>query len=142
MRKAVLGILLLLPAVVMAQNWDYIRESGDYYYGVGYGTNEQEASERAMADLIGMIATNVSTDFQYLMDETNNNGKLEHQSRVHNCIKTYSTSSLTNVEKWVIGKEINWKGVELYLAIKGEVTAISLLKAKVNIPIGSWTFFK
>lgn len=105
MRKAVLGILLLLPAVVMAQNWDYIRESGEYYYGVGYGTNEQEASERAMADLIGMIATNVSTDFQYLMDETNNNGKLEHQSRVHNCIKTYSTSSLTNVEKWVIGKE-------------------------------------
>lgn len=105
MRKAVFGILLLLPAVVMAQNWDYIRESGEYYYGVGYGTNEQEASERAMADLIGMIATNVSTDFQYLMDETNNNGKLEHQSRVHNCIKTYSTSSLTNVEKWVIGKE-------------------------------------
>lgn len=105
MRKAVLGILLLLPAVVMAQNWDYIRESGEYYYGVGYGTNEQEASERAMADLIGMIATNVSTDFQYLMDETNNNGRLEHQSRVHNCIKTYSTSSLTNVEKWVIGKE-------------------------------------
>lgn len=44
--------------------------------------------------------------------------------------------------EWVIGKEINWKGVELYLAIKGEVTAISLLKAKVNIPIGSWTFFK
>ena len=95
----------MLPIALMAQNWDYIRESGEYYYGVGYGTNEQEASERAMADLIGMIATNVSTDFQYLMDETNNNGKLEHQSRVHNCIKTYSTSSLTNVEKWVIGKE-------------------------------------
>lgn len=95
----------MLPIALMGQNWDYIRESGEYYYGVGYGTNEQEASERAMADLIGMIATNVSTDFQYLMDETNNNGKLEHQSRVHNCIKTYSTSSLTNVEKWVIGKE-------------------------------------
>lgn len=95
----------MLPIALMAQNWDYIRDSGEYYYGVGYGTSEQEASERAMADLIGMIATNVSTDFQYLMDETNNNGKLEHQSRVHNCIKTYSTSSLTNVEKWVIGKE-------------------------------------
>ena len=105
MRRYIFGILLMLPIALMGQNWDYIRESGEYYYGVGYGTNEQEASERAMADLIGMIATNVSTDFQYLMDETNNNGKLEHQSRVHNCIKTYSTSSLTNVEKWVIGKE-------------------------------------
>ena len=107
LKKTVIGILLLLPIVATAQNWDYIRDSGEYYYGVGYGTNEQEASERAMADLIGMIATNVSTDFQYLMDETNNNGQLEHQSRVHNCIKTYSTSSLTNVEKWVVGKEPN-----------------------------------
>lgn len=105
MRKTIFGILMMLPIALMAQNWDHIRDSGEYYYGVGYGTNEQEASEKAMADLISMIATNVSTDFQYLMDETNNNGKLEHQSRVHNCIKTYSTSSLTNVEKWVIGKE-------------------------------------
>ena len=63
LKKTVIGILLLLPIVATAQNWDYIRDSGEYYYGVGYGTNEQEASERAMADLIGMIATNVSTDF-------------------------------------------------------------------------------
>ena len=97
----------MLPVVMTAQNWDYIRESGEYYYGVGHGINEQEASERAMADLIGMIATNVSSEFQYLMDEKNENGKLEHQSRVHNCIKTYSTTTLTNVEKWVIGKEPN-----------------------------------
>ena len=94
--------------MVMAQNWDYIRDSGEYYYGVGHGSNEEEASERAMADLISMIATNVSSEFQYLMDEKNTNGNLEHQSRVHNCIKTYSTSTLTNVEKWVIrdGEEI------------------------------------
>ena len=107
MRKIVFGILLMLPVVVTAQNWDYIRESGEYYYGVGHGSNEQEASERAMADLIGMIATNVSSEFQYLMDEKNENGKLEHQSRVHNCIKTYSTTTLTNVEKWILGKEPN-----------------------------------
>ena len=107
MRKIVIGILLMLPVFVTAQNWDYIRESGEYYYGVGLGANEQEASERAMADLVSMIATNVSSEFQYLMDEKNTNGQLEHQSRVHNCIKTYSTTTLTNVEKWVIGKEPN-----------------------------------
>ena len=97
----------MLPVFVTAQNWDYIRESGEYYYGVGLGANEQEASERAMTDLVSMIATNVSSEFQYLMDEKNTNGQLEHQSRVHNCIKTYSTTTLTNVEKWVIGKEPN-----------------------------------
>ena len=105
MRKLLLGILTMLPVMVMGQNWDYIRDSGEFYYGVGHGTNEQEASERAMADLVGMIATNVSSEFQYLMDEKNDNGELEHHSRVVNCIKTYSTSTLTNVEKWVIGKE-------------------------------------
>lgn len=105
MRKILLGILLSLPVVAMGQNWDYIRDSGEFYYGVGHGTNEQEASERAMADLVSMIATNVSSEFQYLMDEKNTNGQLEHESRVHNCIKTYSTSTLTNVEKWVVGQE-------------------------------------
>lgn len=105
MRKLFLGILLMLPVAMMGQNWDYIRESGDYYYGVGHGTNEVEASERAMSDLVSMIATNVSKEFQYLMDEQDSNGKLEHKSRVLSCIKTYSTSTLTNVEKWVIGKE-------------------------------------
>lgn len=107
MRKLLLGILLIFPLMMTAQNWDYIRESGEYYYGVGHGANEQEASERAMADLVSMIATNVSSEFQYLMDEKNTNGQLEHQSRVHNCIKTYSTSTLTNVEKWVLGEEPN-----------------------------------
>ncbi len=47
----------------------------------------------------------------------------------------------TGIE-WVIPNDINWKGVEVYLAVKGEVSAIGLLGAKVNIPIGSWTFFK
>ena len=107
MRKLLFAILLIFPVIVMAQNWDYICESGEYYYGVGYGSNEEEASERAIADLVSMIATNVSTEFQYLMDEQNTNGQLEHKSRVHNCINTYSNSTLMNVEKWVVGKEPN-----------------------------------
>jgi hypothetical protein len=107
MSKTIIAILLMIPVIATAQNWDYIRESGEYYYGVGHGENEIDASERAMADLVGMIATNVSREFQYLMDEQNTNGKSEHQSRVLSCIKTYSNSTLTNVEKWVLGEEPN-----------------------------------
>lgn len=108
MRKLILGILLtVLPVTVMGQNWDYIRESGEYYYGVGHGVNETEASERAMADLVSMIATNVSSEFIGLMEEKNTNGDIDHKSRVLNCVKTYSTSTLTNVEKWVLGEEPN-----------------------------------
>ena len=105
MRKLILEILLCLPVVMMGQNWDYIRESGEFYYGVGHGANEVEASERAMADLVGMIATNVSSVFVGLTEEENKNGSIDHKSRVLNCVKTYSTSTLTNVEKWVLGEE-------------------------------------
>ncbi len=56
MKKQILAmLLLLLPLGMTAQNWDYIRTSGEYYYGVGHGQTEVEASEQAMADLVSMI---------------------------------------------------------------------------------------
>ncbi|MBR0038152.1 MAG: hypothetical protein IJP70_11025 [Bacteroidales bacterium] len=108
MKRTLLWILTMsVASVVWAQNWDYIQSSGEYYYGVGHGKTEYEASEQAMADLVGMIATNVSHEFVGLTDETNTNGSVDHKTQVLNCVKTYSQSSLTNVEKWVIGKEPN-----------------------------------
>ena len=72
MKKHLLTIsLLLLPFGMTAQNWNHIRTSGEYYYGVGHGRTELEASEQAMADLVSMIATNVSSEFMSLEDETN-----------------------------------------------------------------------
>lgn len=99
--------LLLLSLTGHAQNWDYIRSSGEYYYGVGVGATEAEASEAAMAELVGMIATHVSSEFVGIEDETNTNGNIDHKARVLNCVRTYSQSTLTNVEKWVVGKEPN-----------------------------------
>lgn len=90
-----------------AQNWDYIRTSGEYYYGVGTGATEAEADQAALADLTSQIATHVSSDFTQIDDVTTRNGSQDHQSRVLSCVKTYSQSSLTNVEKWPIGEEPN-----------------------------------
>ena len=69
MRKLLFGILLTLPFMMTGQNWDYIREFGEYYYGVGHGKNEVEVSERAMAELVGIRATNVSSEFVGLTEE-------------------------------------------------------------------------
>lgn len=99
--------LLVVSLAGQAQNWDYIRSSGEYYYGVGVGATEAEASEAAMAELVGMIATHVSSEFFGIEDETNTNGNIDHKARVLNCVRTYSQSTLTNVEKWVVGKEPN-----------------------------------
>ncbi len=94
------------PAL-MAQNWDYIRSSGEYYYGMGTGKTETEADKIALNDLVQMIATHVSSDFQMQTDETNTNGNIDHKTYVRNCVNTYSSSALTNVEKWTEGEAPN-----------------------------------
>lgn len=104
MKKIILFGCLLWGHIVYAQNWSNIQNSGEYYYGVGHGKTEAEASEAAMADLVSMIATTVSSEFSGLEEETNANGSVDHKSKVMSCVKTYSQSTLTNVEKWVLGE--------------------------------------
>lgn len=109
MNKFVSCLLLLFGCIsgTVAQNWDYIRTSGEYYYGMGSGKTEAEADKMALAALVQMIATHVSSDFQMLTDETNTNGNIDHKTYVTDCVSTYSSSTLTNVEKWTEGKEPN-----------------------------------
>ena len=105
-RIIILWLFLLgLVPVLEAQNWDYIRTSGEYYYGSGTGKTEAEADKAALNDLVQMIATHVSSDFQMQTDETQANGNIDHKTYVRNCVSTYSSSALTNVEKWTEGKE-------------------------------------
>ena len=107
MKRHIIIICLTLMAVcpsAWAQSWDYIRSSGEYYYGTGTGKTEAEADKMALSDLVQMIATHVSSDFQMETDETNTNGNIDHSTYVRNCVSTYSSSTLTNVEKWTEGK--------------------------------------
>ncbi|MBP3842615.1 MAG: hypothetical protein J6E29_03125 [Prevotella sp.] len=103
MKKSLFAILLLalLTATLetMAENWDYVRSSGEYYYGTGHGASEKEATDMALAELTGMIATHVSSEFMGLSDEANVNSQVDHKSQVLNCVKTYSQATLRNVEK-------------------------------------------
>lgn len=95
----------MAPVLIHAQNWEFIQSSGDYYYGSGRGSTESEADKNAIADLVGRIATHVSSDFKMLTDETNTNGNIDHKSQVVRCVNTYSQATLTNTEKFVLGSE-------------------------------------
>lgn len=109
MKRLILWLmpLLMVSGRVMADNWDYICSSGEYYYGLGHGATEAEASEAAMGELIGSIATHVSSEFRMIEEETHRNGNIDHKAKVQNCLRTYSQSTLTNVGKLVQGKEPN-----------------------------------
>ena len=100
MKRLFLLVLTLLPIAAVAENWDYVRSSGQYYYGMGHGDSEKEAMDMALAELTSMIATHVSSDFTGLTNETSTNGQTDHKSQVLNCVKTYSQATLRNVEKW------------------------------------------
>ena len=108
MKRLLLLMLAFLPLMVIAENWDYVTSSGEYYWGVGHGTTEEEAKNAAMAELSGMIATHVSSDFTELTNETNTNGQIDHQSQVLNCVKTYSQVTLKNIVGWSEKKDNEW----------------------------------
>ena len=94
--------LFVLSVAVQAQNWDEICNSGNYYYGVGYGKTVQEATDNAVAEITSSIARTVSSDFRHISEETNSNGEVSHESKVSNLIQSYSQATLTNVEKWIV----------------------------------------
>ena len=96
--------VILYATSAGAQNWDEIISSDDYYYGEGFSDTYDKAKSMALSALTGMIATHVSNDFTYLIDETNTNGEIEHESRVLNCLKTYSQATLNNVKEWVVSE--------------------------------------
>ena len=102
MKRTLFALALLFGvfANAVAENWDVVTSSGDYYYGEGVGETYEAARNMAMKALTGMIATHVSNDFTYLIYETNKNGEIKHESRVLNCLNTYSQATLNNVEEW------------------------------------------
>lgn len=100
-----LFFLCLSLTNIYAQNWDVITGSGDYIYGVGRGETETEADRLALADLVSKIALHVSNDFVLVEEEKSDNDSIDSKAFVRNCINTYTQSSLTNTEKWVVGKE-------------------------------------
>ena len=108
MKKKALALLLLLASFTIAasaQSWETIENSGQYIWGMGYGTTVAEADRNAMADLISKIATHVQSDFQQEEGEMTVNGKTDQGSYVRSRVQTYSQATLTNAERLVLKNE-------------------------------------
>ena len=101
-RRLLLSFVFVLAfkPLLSAESWDYIRTSGEYYYGVGVAATVEDADKAAMSDLVSQIATNVSSDFTQIDDVTVRGGSVSHTERVLNCIRTYSQTTLTDVRKF------------------------------------------
>ena len=70
MKRTLFALALLFGvfANAVADNWDVVISSEDYYYGEGVGETYEAAKNMALKALTGMIVTHVSNDFTYLID--------------------------------------------------------------------------
>lgn len=99
--------LLLLALTVSAQNWDYIRESGEYYYGVGTGKSVDEAKNQAMKNLTSSIVTHISSTFDQNYYHKSENGSIDFTESVQSCVNSYSQASITDLQVWVVNNSRN-----------------------------------
>lgn len=95
-------VLICSVEVIHAQNWDYITNSGEYYYGESMAETEEQADKEALSRLCSMIAVHVSSDFMSDYTQTKNGQMLDHNEFVHQCIMTYTSSTLTNCERMTL----------------------------------------
>ena len=81
----------MFPTTIKAQSWETIQHSGQYLWGMGYGSTVTEADNNALADLISKIATHVQSDFQQEESETTNGNKNKNIKIF--CYTTFTHSS-------------------------------------------------
>lgn len=98
-------LLFFLTIQGYSQNWNFITSSGEYYWGESMSDTEELADKEALSRLCSMISTHVSSDFMSDYKQTTTNQKLDHKEFVHQCILTYTSSTLTNCERMVIGEK-------------------------------------
>jgi hypothetical protein len=92
---------------VQAQSPEEIKAARDtYLWGEGTGVTIKRADKEALAMLISQISTQVESNFTLLKDEMSQNGNSEEFNETfHSVIKTYSSATLKNTERIVIGEE-------------------------------------
>lgn len=95
MQRVILTLLLFGCCQVVAENKEAIIRSGDFYYGEGIAANADEARDRAVANLTSMIAVQVSSSFERVVAEQDQN----YQEKVEGIVKTHALATLKNVQQ-------------------------------------------
>ena len=80
--------------------------SRDYIVGRGHGTTLRQAQENALADLAGQISTTVSSQFDYIMEQTTKGNDIEsYNQKINSIVKTYSHTTLRNALEIIVKDE-------------------------------------
>lgn len=89
------------------QSWESVRQSSEYIYGEGRGATVGEARKQALDNLIGKIATHVTSQTSSSAQVTNADGTVSETSQFSQAVNTYSQATLTNTEEVILQYEPN-----------------------------------
>ncbi len=111
---SLLCAIYLIPA--FAQSWDEVKRNTNIYLsGEGWGATVEEADQQALAALISKISVAVSSNFTITEDEKSTNGVLDAKSYTNSKLQTYSSATLTNTERIVIGNNADEAHIGRYI---------------------------
>ncbi len=100
-------INLLVTSNLHCQTVDQIKaDRHTYIWGQGTGTTLNRADQEAMQQIVTQISAQVESSFTLLKDEMSQNGNSEnYMETFHSVINTYSSATLKNTERIVLGNE-------------------------------------
>ncbi len=100
------------------QSVDYIKSSGEYYFGIGNGRNYQQARRTALELLSESISVQIQSEFKQVVEETGEDVNIYTQSVVN----TYSTAVVNRYDDKLIKEEPGDVDVIVYV-LKSEMHA-------------------
>ena len=103
MRFIILLISIGICVSMRAQSWESICNNREYICGQGFGATIEEADKNALADLSRNITVHVSSNFDVIEEEKNNDNNTYVSNRVH----TYSHATLNNTKRIILHNEPN-----------------------------------
>ena len=106
MRKYILLLCVtLVPALMMGQSLNEIKNSGKYLWGEGMAESYQDADRQALRHLVESISVNVESSFTNVIGNVNSEGKTDSKMAMQAVMKTYSQATLTNTKVLTLSQE-------------------------------------
>lgn len=126
-----LAFFIVFCQIVLGQvDIQRIKTSGEYYYGEGEGYTEDDAYKKALSEINQQITVSVTTDLSREEVQSRAGESVEYSEKVSNNIRSFSMSTLSNVNKLTLQIEPVFK-VFCYISKKDVEEEIKKKKDKI-----------
>lgn len=99
--------------LTFGQSIDYIRNSGEYYYGTGVGNNRLNARRNALVDMSESISVQIRSAFEQIVVDTGDDVEIYTES----VINTYTDLLFTQYEERVISEKSGEAEVLVFITV-------------------------